>query len=1351
MPKYAVLAIAALGLVWPASAERVWDVPFAQDTVALAQAARQISRPDNPPVIFLLQDYRYTIHRDHRIESTTRVLFRVMQQDAVEDWSSLEHDYQPWYQNKPQVRARVIKADGTARWLDPATIADAPVRQFDATIYSDARVVRAPLPGVEAGSVVEYEIKVIDKVPLLEAGTAQRISVGNSSAIERFHVVIEAEPGVTLKSATRGITDAALTKTERGGTVRLECDLGPITSPKHTEFNLPFDESNAPYIAFSTAASWQSVAQAYGGIVSARINAANPKPLVEPAEREGTVLTVARRLAARLHRSVRYTGVEFGEAAIVPATPSETLQRGYGDCKDKAALLVALLRAAGLQADVALLSSGFGPDVDSNLPGMGLFDHVIVYIAADPAIWIDATAAEVRVGRLPSADQGRLALIANPTTTGLMKIPESRAEDNREMHTFEIKLSEFGPGEVIETVQMDGGSAEASARAAYGGDEKNARQLIEAYAKRTFGSKSVGKVEATRRDDLEHPFRMTLQAQKAGSMLTAADDAAAAIAPWLLFDNLPFELVRTDESGDAAEPIPPRSHDFILAEPSQTEYRYHVTPRPLFKTGTLPKSVEAKLGPATLTRTYQANSDNSLEIVYRLDTVRRRWTAAEVNAFRDAYKQHNKRTPEVFTFAPVTSEFVAIGQFEKAINLVRGSLAGRNDAMGRVRLSRLLLSAHLGGPALREAQTATELDPKSSIAWQALAWAYQHDTFGRRMQGNWSHSEAEKCYRKAIEIDPDDATALSDLAILLEHNARGWRYAQDARVADAVALYRALAKKQQYPMVQQNLAIALLRLGDLDAAKEESAKCAEPIKSLLLAIISAIQDGPARAIVSVQSAFPDPTQRANQLSSIAATLAQLRRYDVGQVVMSAAARLSNAPELRTRAELFGKVKKWEETVLPKQDPRWPVQRLILNGFRDDLQLASLKPLFSKRTRFDDAEAGLAKMRNSTAAAKRQFAASGIQEEAVADFTLSLMSFVNIGEEGRGYAISANGPGASAFPSTYVILEDGEYRILGGTAAGSELVGEIVLELLDKQDLKGAQWWLDKVVADLSPASDGTGTPAVKGIWSGTTPELRGSGAARVAAASLIAAGNGDAKAIGILEAARAKAANRLDKAQLDKAICEGLSKAKKWAELMIAAKALDAATMFSEEAFRYSAKGAAGAKRWSELAAAAQKRLDGNPANLFALRNLILAKVRAGDSARARELLKKLTDAPMATSDDHVFAAWASLMEGRVDSANLDSLKKQSAGIGPGATYEYTLALVQASLKQPDDAQQSLLSGLNNEDYFSITPAGWLAYARICELYGFSGDAKAALKKAVESQTSEDEIGDFAHELAARN
>jgi hypothetical protein len=150
---------------------------------------------------------------------------------------------------------------------------------------------------------------------------------------------------------------------------------------------------------------------------------------------------------------VRYTGIEFGEAAIVPHEPSETLALKYGDCKDKATLLVAMLRAAGVPAYVALLNAGSRLDVPADLPGMGLFDHAIVFVPGaqgEADLWIDATDQYARLGQLPINDQGRRALIARPETKALVKTPESTSRDNVLLEMREVRLGENGPATVTE-------------------------------------------------------------------------------------------------------------------------------------------------------------------------------------------------------------------------------------------------------------------------------------------------------------------------------------------------------------------------------------------------------------------------------------------------------------------------------------------------------------------------------------------------------------------------------------------------------------------------------------------------------------------------------------------------------------------------------------------------------------------------------------------------------------------------------------------------------------------------------------------------------------------------------------
>ena len=89
-----------------------------------------------------------------------------------------------------------------------------------------------------------------------------------------------------------------------------------------------------------------------------------------------------------------------------------------------------MLRSAGISATLALLQTGPGRDVNAALPGMGMFDHAIVYVPAsgsDADLWIDATAQYSEVGTLPWMDYGRWALVVSEKTESLQQIPDLTA------------------------------------------------------------------------------------------------------------------------------------------------------------------------------------------------------------------------------------------------------------------------------------------------------------------------------------------------------------------------------------------------------------------------------------------------------------------------------------------------------------------------------------------------------------------------------------------------------------------------------------------------------------------------------------------------------------------------------------------------------------------------------------------------------------------------------------------------------------------------------------------------------------------------------------------------------------
>ncbi len=366
--------------------------------------------PDGANVIELVEDERYTFDDLGRMNHVGRIIYKVLTQKGAEDWDSLSVGWEPWHEARPVIRARVIAPDFTVHTLDPNTVTEAPARGGDYKEYSDDKRLRAPFPAIAPGVVVEEEYTETETAPLFAPGRVGRIELGlEDVTVAHSRVVFDAPSALPLRTDQMLLPDVKPVRTEANGRVTLTFDVDSIDGADVRESNLPPDFVSLPIIAFATGASWQSIAADYGKIVDNLSDSAAVKAVVEPLI-EGKKSTTEKEAAIvdYLDREVRYTGIEFGEAAIVPHDPAETLAKKYGDCKDKATLLVAMLRAAGIPANVALLNVESRIDSPLDLPGMGMFDHAIVYVPGKIQSGSTLPIATRNWGRFPWATRGGL-------------------------------------------------------------------------------------------------------------------------------------------------------------------------------------------------------------------------------------------------------------------------------------------------------------------------------------------------------------------------------------------------------------------------------------------------------------------------------------------------------------------------------------------------------------------------------------------------------------------------------------------------------------------------------------------------------------------------------------------------------------------------------------------------------------------------------------------------------------------------------------------------------------------------------------------------------------------------------
>ena len=456
----------------------------------------------------LFEEHVYHLDAEGREHRIARRVYRYVTEKGVDDWSCTEADWSPWCEEKPVFRVRVITPDGQVHALDQESIGEAPQEQDVPNLFSDDKLLRAPLPAIVVGAVVEEEIETREVRSLFDHGIVERFLLTQQYPVRKLRLAIDAPAALPLKyemvgSDAKAVGAPAQRVVEADGRTSLVFELGPLPATPAPEPYLPAENMKTPQVVFSTGKSWADVAAAYADLVESHLDLDTVRPMVEKAiGKETDRRKMIELLLAALRSQIRYTGVEFGKAAIVPRSSRETLARRYGDCKDQSTLLVAMLRVAGIKAQVALLRSGRYDDIAPNLPGLGDFDHAIVYIPdvrgagvppagnaaatatlqqlggkgdspvfADPLreypaktgtvpLWIDPSARCAPAGWLPLVDQNRWALLAGRETQGLVHTPTMDYKDNVGEQVLELFPTDSGKGRARVSVSSSGSYAE---------------------------------------------------------------------------------------------------------------------------------------------------------------------------------------------------------------------------------------------------------------------------------------------------------------------------------------------------------------------------------------------------------------------------------------------------------------------------------------------------------------------------------------------------------------------------------------------------------------------------------------------------------------------------------------------------------------------------------------------------------------------------------------------------------------------------------------------------------------------------------------------------------------------------
>ena len=256
------------------------------------------------------------------------------------------------------------------------------------------------------------------------------LTVPEVDRVERFEVVVEHPESVTVEfdvfaprddaphvvEREPGRTTIRLAPTERAPTLPLFAHAGVAA-----QVLVRAHEAGRAVLPTAPA----DFARWYGELTrDARPDALSDRlvSLAESLERDSEEGTVAA-IHDYVRGTVRYVADERAAGAIVPRVPDLVVERGYGDCKDRAFLVSALARHHGIEVDPVLVSTT--PVADFDAGHVSLYNHVIsAWDRPDGGtVYFDPTHRHVPFGALPESDVSAQALRISASEARQVRLP----------------------------------------------------------------------------------------------------------------------------------------------------------------------------------------------------------------------------------------------------------------------------------------------------------------------------------------------------------------------------------------------------------------------------------------------------------------------------------------------------------------------------------------------------------------------------------------------------------------------------------------------------------------------------------------------------------------------------------------------------------------------------------------------------------------------------------------------------------------------------------------------------------------------------------------------------------------
>lgn len=413
--------------------------------------------------VVLLNDHSVTVSDDGRVVTTTTYAVRVLAREGRDEARAVE-TYLTQSGKVREMKAWLINPSGSVKrygkdeTIDMAMVDNDVYNEYRAKLISAKEDVEGPGAVFGYQSVAEERtifsqdsFRFQDDLPALVSRYSITLPEGwRASAVTFNHEKVEP----TVSGTTYAWELRALAPVETEPSAPSMSALVPRLAVSY------FPPQAAPVKTFE---SWSDVARFMSDIEDpqATLDDAVASKARELTAGAKTELEKIQAIGAYV-QGVHYISIQTnigGGGGYRPHAATEVFAKSYGDCKDKANLMRAMLKAVKIDSYLVSIYAGDPTYVRADWPSPWQFNHCIIAVKVGDEtqaqtvvkhpqlgrlLIFDPTAESTPVGDLPDYEQNSLALIDAKESVELLRMPATPPEANRLERTTEVTLQADG-------------------------------------------------------------------------------------------------------------------------------------------------------------------------------------------------------------------------------------------------------------------------------------------------------------------------------------------------------------------------------------------------------------------------------------------------------------------------------------------------------------------------------------------------------------------------------------------------------------------------------------------------------------------------------------------------------------------------------------------------------------------------------------------------------------------------------------------------------------------------------------------------------------------------------------------